>query len=256
MSQPAADPLEPTRDDRRAVRQRAFYRFCRSLVDVFMITVYRPITLHRDRLPAEGAVLLVANHQSLYDPPAIGRVVRPRACSFLARDTLYKGAFGALIVRLNTIPVNRDAADAASIRAVIRRLRVGAVLLLFPEGTRSPDGSVRPFKRGSALIIKRAGCPVMPVAVEGMQDVWPRSRKLPRLGGRWAVAFGEPIDPAELTAPGADTAMARLRDEVDALRTEARAALDERADPRRGEEKAKAAKKRNGGTGVPPVQEE
>jgi 1-acyl-sn-glycerol-3-phosphate acyltransferase len=101
--------------------------------------------------------------------------------------------------------------------------------MLFPEGARSPDGAMRPFKRGVWLLLTRAKCPILPVAVEGAFDIWPRSRSLPAIfRRRIAIAIGEPIPFDVLAAMEADAGLAHLTRVVDGLRMNLRRDLRDR----------------------------
>ncbi len=178
-------------------------------------------TLHPDRVPTGGAFLVAANHESYLDPPLIGAFMPRRRLSFVARAGLFStGVLGWVIRRLNAIPLREDTGDAAAIRETARRLGEGSPVLIFPEGSRSPDGQMQEFKRGAALLVKRARCPVLPVAVKGCFEAWPRGRRLPRLRRPIALAFGRPIAYEELMRDGPDGALARLRGEIAALRAE------------------------------------
>lgn len=189
--------------------------------------IYRLRRFHTERMPSEGAVLLAANHQSHLDPPTIATAVPGRAVHFLARSGLFRSRlFGWLIGSLNSVPIKEDSGDLGAIREIIARLETGVPVLVFPEGSRSPDGSVHEFKRGIALLLKRARCPVVPVAIEGAYDAFPRQRKWPRVWGcRLAVMIGEPIGPDELLKDGADAGLDRLRREIDTMRLELRSKL-------------------------------
>jgi len=204
-----------------------FFRFVRKLARVALSVVYRIRVEGVERVPSAGAVLIAANHQSFLDPPAIGGVVRHRQCDFIARGGLFKfRPFAWLITNLNSIPLRENEPDAAAIKEILRRLDQGSVVLIFPEGMRSPDGAMRTFSRGVALLVKRSNCPVLPAAIEGAFDAWPRQRKFPRLfGQRLAVKFGTPIPHEELLRDGPDAALRRLEREIDAMRLELRAEL-------------------------------
>lgn len=201
--------------------QMLFYEIIRRSVRILFGVIYRLRVRGLEHLPPTGAVLIVANHQSFLDPPAIGSAVGVRHLDFVARLGLFQSsrAFGWLIHTLNSVPIKEEGGDAAAIKEILRRLDAGRAVLIFPEGSRSEDGAMEPFKRGVAVLVKRAKCPVMPAAVEGCFDAWSRHQKRPRVtGARIAVAFGEPIGHDELMKDGADAALTRLSSEVDRMR--------------------------------------
>lgn len=202
------------------------YEFCRWTALILVMVLYRPLVRHKRRVPRTGAVLIAANHQSYLDPPLVGMFLR-RHCSFVARSGLFKFApFGRLIAALNSVPLKEDGSDAAAIKEILRRLAEGHAVVIFPEGSRSSDGAQHEFKRGVALLMKRANCPVVPAAVEGCWNAWPPGRAFPRvLRQRVGVSYGRAIPPQELLAHGPDAALARIATEVDALRLDLRARL-------------------------------
>ena len=109
---------------------------------------------------------------------------------------------------------------------MLARLALGHPVVLFPEGSRSPDGAPLPFKRGVALLLKRSRCPVVPVAVEGCAEAFPKGARFPRLWGkRIAVMVGHPISHDELLKDGPDAALARLTGEIESMRLELRSKL-------------------------------
>lgn len=202
-----------------------FYRFCQRTCCLFFRLFYHWRVLHRDRVPRAGGLLMVSNHQSHFDPPAIGSAI-PRSTSFLARDSLFRyPGFGLLIKLLNAHPIKRDASDTAAMKRTIELLGQGHCVLVFPEGTRTPDGTIKPFKRGVAILIKRARCKVLPVAIEGAFNAWPKGDRPHFNRRRIAIVYGEPIDPDDLIKDGADKALEFLALEIDALRLEARAVM-------------------------------
>lgn len=197
-----------------------FFAVARGLLRLFLrVTMgFRVSGLEHE--PPEGPVLIVANHQSFLDPPAIGGAPRRHVC-FVAKAGLFKSRlFGGLIGALNAFPIKDDGGgDLAAIRTALDILARGRMLLIFPEGTRSPDGNVHEFKRGAWLLLSRARCPVWPAAIEGAFEAFPRGSRFPRLfRHRVRVAFGEPIAADTLKALGPEAGLALLRERVEALR--------------------------------------
>jgi len=212
--------------------QPAVYWLCHHLSALIFILVYRVRAFYPSRVPARGSVLIAANHQSFFDPPLVGSMLMQRQVSFVAKFGLFGfGPFAWLIRTLNSVPIKEDTGDAGAIKEVLRRLATGDAVVIFPEGSRTPDGNMHAFKRGVALLVKRANCPVVPVAVEGVYDAWPIHRKIPRfLGQRMAIMYGEPIESDELMKDGPDAALRRLEAEISTMRAQLRTYLRE-SDP-------------------------
>lgn len=152
-----------------------------------------------DRLPT-GACLIASNHQSFLDPPLVGGAL-PFEIAFVARKSLFENPFfGGVIRACRAIPLDRDEADLAAIRRALATLSEGRKLLIFPEGTRSHDGSLLPAKAGAGLLALRSGVPVVPVRIRGARDVLPRGGGVPRGGARIRIRFGRAIAAESLDA--------------------------------------------------------
>jgi 1-acyl-sn-glycerol-3-phosphate acyltransferase len=168
------------------------YAVLKPLAVAVMRLLFRVEGRGGEHVPARGPVLLVANHSSFLDPLLVGGMT-PRPLSFMAKAELFRvPLLGALIRRLNARPVRREGADAGALRTALRILQEGGVLLMFPEGTRGPEGTLREPKPGAALLAVMSGAPVVPVYVEGSGRAWPRGRRLPRLA-KVRVTFGAPL---------------------------------------------------------------
>jgi 1-acyl-sn-glycerol-3-phosphate acyltransferase len=129
-------------------------------------------------VPEGGGVILASNHQSFLDPIFCGVALR-RHLHFVARDSLFRNGFFALLIRsLNAIPVKRDKPDVSSIKTVIAGLKQGNSVCLFPEATRTSDGRIRAFKPGFGLLCRQADVPVVPVLIDGAFECWPRHKKV------------------------------------------------------------------------------
>lgn len=174
------------------------YRSIRSLCWLASRVVHRVKIEGLERLP-EGGCLLASNHQSFVDIPLIAAVV-PRHVSFVARDSLAKSKLLAYIMdRCGAVLVKRGAADRRALREMSMHLKLGDCVSIFPEGTRTTDGTVGEFKGGALLAARMAGVPIVPMALRGAYRVLPRGKSVPR-PAKVAVSFGHPIDPK---SPGA-----------------------------------------------------
>ena len=130
-------------------------------------------------VPRKGPVLIVANHQSFLDPPAIGLAL-PRRVVYLARKNLFEHpVFGALIRGLNAVPIDQDGIGKEGLKTVLGELRRGHAVLVFPEGARSPDGRIGELRPGIHLLIKKTSAPILPVGIAGAYHAWPIWRKYP-----------------------------------------------------------------------------
>ena len=144
-------------------------------------------------VPQAGGVLLVSNHESHLDPVLIG-VQLPRPISYLAKSELFENPFfGWLIRNLYAFPVRQGAGDVGAMKETINRLKEGHLLNIFPEGSRSPDGNFLPVEAGVALVVRRAGVPVVPCVIEGSYEAMPRGSRIPHRKPI-RVMYGPPID--------------------------------------------------------------
>ncbi len=181
----------------RSLTKRLWYRLLQSGCQLVGVVAFQVRCTGRENIPTEGGVLIVSNHQSHFDPPLIGSC-SPRQMNYLARDTLFGFApFRWLIRSLDAIPIDREGLGLAGIKESLRRLKRGEMVLVFPEGTRSPDGQIATFRPGFTVLAVRSKAAILPVAIDGAHLAWPRHQKLPRLG-KIRVCFGEPILPEEI----------------------------------------------------------
>jgi len=167
------------------------YAIAKPLAVLFMRLYWRIQGQGREHIPRSGPVLLVANHSSVIDPPLVGGMT-PRPVSFLAKAELFDiPLFGGLIRRLNAHPLRREGADPAALRIALRVLEGGGTLLVFPEGTRGPEGVLREGKAGAGMLAVLSGAAVVPVYIRGSGRAWPRGH-LPR-PSKVTVVFGPPL---------------------------------------------------------------
>ncbi len=171
-----------------------FYALCRHLSAPAMTCLTAVRYFNVPDIGRLGGVLIASNHQSYLDPLLVG-IALERPIHYLAQRDLFRvPGLGLLIVALGAHPVIRGKADSTALRRMVEVLRGGEPLLLFPEGTRTLDGCLGPFRSGVGSIAVRCQVPVLPVCIEGAFRSWPRTRRLP-VPARVAVAFGELLWP-------------------------------------------------------------
>ncbi len=202
---------------------RPLYTFCRWLAVALFGGVYRCRAEGAAHLPAHGPAILAVNHKADMDPVVVGMVF-DRPLAFMAKRELFEvPGLGRLIATLGAFPIDRGAGDRAALETSLRLLGDGAVLMMFPEGTRQPDDEIHEFLPGVGLIAVRSGAPVVPVAVRGTDRLLRRGRPgYPAL----RVKVGPPVDLSDIQGRGSAAyheAARRMRDAVadlyDDLRT-------------------------------------
>jgi 1-acyl-sn-glycerol-3-phosphate acyltransferase len=146
----------------------------------------------------DGPVLLVANHVSNADAPLVGSYVTPalgRRIHWLGKQEALDWPIVGKLLELNAVfGIQRGAADVEAFRAARRVLDEGHVLIVFPEGTRSPTGALQEAKEGTTILALRTGARIVPIGIAGTRRVWPRGQRLPHpTRGRVVLRVGEPF---------------------------------------------------------------
>lgn len=176
-----------------------------------------------EKVPRQGPVIFVSNHQSYYDPILNGLAVNNRQFTAIAGQHLARfKPFAWLMKSYGAVFVSASAGDKGPLRAALSELEAGRCVLIYPEGSRSFDGLITPFQRGMLLLLRKSKATVVPMAIAGAYDVWPRTRTLPKLTGRIALLCGEPRSTEDVLRDGPEAAVQSIRQELDALRLEAR----------------------------------
>jgi 1-acyl-sn-glycerol-3-phosphate acyltransferase len=185
------------------VEMEPVYGLFHYLTTVIYGLAFRGEVVGQENLPATGAFLVAANHASYIDPPVIGSCV-PRQLCFFARKTLWKpGVASWWLNKVGVIPVDRDGGqDVGALKRVLRALKDNKGLILFPEGTRSPDGNLQSPKAGVGFIVCKSQVPVVPVRIFGSFEAFGRTTGL-RPGTPISVVFGKPLPPSIYDNPSA-----------------------------------------------------
>ncbi|MEI6492756.1 MAG: lysophospholipid acyltransferase family protein [Verrucomicrobiota bacterium] len=197
-----------------------FYNLAKLLARVF----FRMRVVHPERMIERGPLILAVNHASFFDPPLAGICSR-RGVYYLARKSLLKWPFfGPLFPAMNVIPVERDGNDISALREVIKKIREGNGVVLFPEGTRSKDGNIQPARAGIGFVIAKTGAPVLPMRIFGAYDAFPKNSKRLHFA-RITVVIGEPLffSPDDLDSATRETYQTlsdRVMEAIAALRIE------------------------------------
>jgi len=168
----------------------------------------------RENIP-KGVCLFAANHTSNADAPAIVGAI-PRRIAILGRKSLFDIPIVGLAFRLaKFVPVDRENRDAAleSVKQAVEYIREGFSFLVYPEGTRSPDGRLRRFKKGSFAVAIEAGIPVVPVACSGAHRIMEKNSWIVR-PGKVTVVFGKPIDASAFKIDERDELAQRVHDAI------------------------------------------
>jgi long-chain acyl-CoA synthetase len=195
------------------------------IIRVVRVVLARVRVKGLDRLPASGPYLICPNHQSYLDPFLLCGVLPYRVFKdvfFVGAVEYFETPFTRAVARAaNLVPVDPDSNLIPAMQAGAFGLTHGKILILFPEGERSIDGTVKRFKKGAPILAQHLGVPIVPVALKGSYELWPRTRRLnwrlvaPWSGHRVSIDIGEPM-PLPAAAAYTDSA-AELRARVTAM---------------------------------------
>lgn len=170
------------------------YRLLQLFAKALAWLLFRPKVVGAENIPPKGGVLVVSNHPTYLDPILLATFA-PRLFSFVAKRPLFFMPIVRTFLWLtDCVPVEQDAPDRRALRLSIQKLRSGDALVIFPEGTRSDHGKLRPFQLGPAMVAVEAQVPVIPCGLAGFYEAWKLEAPLPR-PSRVAIVFGEPFTP-------------------------------------------------------------
>jgi 1-acyl-sn-glycerol-3-phosphate acyltransferase len=191
-----------------------YWTAIRGIVFFMRLVDVRIHIVGRERIPS-GTCLFAANHTSSADAPAVVWAI-PRRIAILLKASLFRWPIvGPAFRAARFIPVDRRQHDSAieSLDKAIESLRGGQSFLVYPEGTRSPDGRLQPFKKGTVVMAIKAGVPIVPVACSGAHRIMEKRSLIVR-PGEILVEFLQPIDPSPYTLETRDALNQRLHDQM------------------------------------------
>ncbi len=163
------------------------YTFFKSAGKAF----YNLTLVNEEKLVREGGVMMAANHESFLDPPLIG-ISHPENVTYLARKTLFTGLSKWLYTNWDAIPIDQDNPDMTGLKNIIKALKIGKKVVLFPEGERTLTGKLGPALPGVGLIIAKSEATVQPMRIFGAREALPRGSGKLKME-QIVVVVGDPI---------------------------------------------------------------
>lgn len=177
-----------------------------------------------EKIPQQGPCIIASNHTSYFDPVLIN-MAQPTLLKIMAWEGLFNGKkFEQAMRDWGAFPVDAEGKDPGGYREALTHLKAGAHVLIFPEGSRSYDGKMMPFRDGFARLAIQARAPIVPACIVGAERAWPRGDLSPRLWFPIHLRFLEPISPRPAHGPQ------EKRDEAKRLSDEIRAAIQRELD--------------------------
>ena len=199
-----------------------FYGFFHYLAGVIHGMWFRGEVVGTENFPAEGSFLIAANHTSHLDPPLVGSQIA-KQMRFFARKSLWDNRLiGWWLSQVETIAVERDSGDVGAIKRVLQALKEDRAIVLFPEGTRSPNGKLQKPKAGVGLMACKTGVPVVPCRVFDSFEACGKGQLIPNFGTPVSIVFGQPLAASDYDDPTLgkaryETAAQRIMDRIAAL---------------------------------------
>jgi len=192
------------------LKMTPFYGFFHFLAANLHAMWFRGEVTGTENFPLDGPFLIASNHASHLDPPLVGCHV-PRQMRFFARKSLWNNRIMAWWMnQVETIPVERDSGDIGAIKRVLQALKENRAIVLFPEGTRSPDGRLQKAKPGVGLMACKTGVPVVPCRIFNSHQAFSKGSYIPNFGTPIYAVFGPPIPASEYDDPAAGKARYEL----------------------------------------------
>ena len=192
-----AERLQNERRKAWTEQQSVFiYRLAVTLVGLilrFWVRRFRAVGV--ENVPATGGAFLIANHTSAMDPFILGYPVKQRMLRGPGKVELFENRFFAYLMRrLGIFPLRQDIADAAAVRTMVALYRRGDMVIVYPEGGRSPTGELQPFLPAFTRLVIKLQAPLVPAGIAGGRELLPIGARIPRYNSPVAVVYGRPFD--------------------------------------------------------------
>jgi 1-acyl-sn-glycerol-3-phosphate acyltransferase len=171
----------------------------------------------KEKVPTDGPVIYMSNHQGNFDILSLFMAI-PRQFSWIAKEELFAiPVFGHSMRRAGYVPLDRSDGRRAfkSIEAAAEIIKSGKSVVIFPEGTRTTDGKLLPFKRGGFLLATKAGVPIVPMTINGSGKVNP-CKKLEIYPGPIKIRIGDPISTEGRKGAQRDQLMDEVKEAIEA----------------------------------------
>lgn len=197
----------------RPLSSRVWYESLRVVTELAAVLGWQVRHFGKENIPHTGGVLVASNHESYLDPPMVG-LGCPRRMNYLARATLFRFTpMRWLIGSLDAIPIDLDGIGLSGIKESLRRLKRGEMVLVFPEGARTEDGKIHPFLPGFTTLAVRSRAAILPAAIHGAYEAWPRGQRFPGRG-RVFVRYGPPVLPDQVATMNERALLAEVEHRV------------------------------------------
>jgi 1-acyl-sn-glycerol-3-phosphate acyltransferase len=173
------------------------YFISRCIFSVLLYIITKLEVSGREHFPERGPFLIASNHASNIDPAVVGAACHTARVTFMAKRELFEAPrFGWWFKAVGCIPIERSASDVAPLREAIQALQRQAVIGIFPEGTRSHDGTLQRPQPGIGFLSAKTGSPIIPLYISGTDKVLPRgSKKI--MSGKVRVRIGKALSPGD-----------------------------------------------------------
>jgi 1-acyl-sn-glycerol-3-phosphate acyltransferase len=208
----------------RSLGKRLWYRLVQLIVSQVLSICGGIRATGRENIPKSGGAIMVSNHLSHLDVFVLG-ILLQRPLNYVARSTLFVPIIGPFIRSVGGFPIQRDGKGSEGFKETLRRVRAGGIVTFFPEGTRSDTGELADLKPGIVALASRAGVPIVPAAIAGTYEAWPKRNKFPR-AHPIRVHYGPPLYPEAFAGKTPEMVTQLIREGILRSQQEARAGLE------------------------------